>query len=105
MEDKFSKDIAAADANGKQRYGDETWNADIAALSRVAAAGGGVPRGDMERILAEADPAGTIHQLARAARALALEAKPGEPIDREIENEYIAQREKDREAHRRRRGW
>ena len=101
-DDPFSKQIAATDANGKARYGDDAWNADVAALGRVA---GGVPRSDMEKILAQADPAGTIHQLARAARCAALEARPGEPIDREIENEYTAQREKDREAHRRRRGW
>jgi|SRR5215831_15692270 len=101
-QDKFSKDIAAADANGKARYGDAGWNADIAALGRVP---GGVPRGDMERILAQPDPAGTLHQLARAARCASIEARPGEPIDREIENEYVAQRQAEREAFRKRRGW
>ena len=102
MEDKFSKDIAATDANGKARYGDDVWNADVAALGRVP---GGVPRGDMEKILAQQDPAGTIHQLARAARAQALEARPGEPIDREIETEYMQQRQLERENFRKRRGW
>jgi hypothetical protein len=102
-DDPFSKQVAATDASGTARYGAETWKADCDALGRISP--GGVPRDDMARILSQSDPAGLIHNLARAARCAAIEAKPGEQIDRDIENEYMAQRQAEREAYRKRRSW
>jgi len=102
-DDPFSKQIAAADASGKSRYGEEGWTADCAALGRASPSG--VSRGDMERILSQPDPAGTIHQLARAARCQQLEAVPGQRVDADIEAEYVAQRQAERKAFRERRGY
>jgi hypothetical protein len=65
-DEKLSRELNAADAIGKQRFGEEQWASAVDAIGKAVGAAG-VPEQAMREILAQPDPAGVIMTVAKQA--------------------------------------
>ena len=102
---KFQNRIAKTEADGETRYGKENWSSAINAIGRSVGPQG-VPQDQMRAVIEGADGAGELYQAGRALLAQQIEARPGEKVDPDLEAQYSAMREKEREAHwKRKRGY
>lgn len=96
MDENLKKQVDAAEATGKTRYGDD-WTTAMGVLRDGIP--GGIPEANMKEVLKAPDPAGVLYNAAK--EMLIAKADEG---DRTAESMYSEIRHREREAYRRSRG-